>query len=142
MKILDAEGALDYLLHYLSSRNGDMSILAGSSDAMKYLGANIVPLSSFGSIEIRTLRTPTTVAPLLRWLEIVNSIFENSKNFTSPMELISSLSEAPGMPLLERLLPASAVEAVARAMSREEVRRAMIQSVRAIQPFALGVDWK
>jgi Putative amidoligase enzyme len=90
LRLEDAYGTIPYIVNFLKS--GDISYL-GNNNSIRYAACNLSSLSKYGSVEFRQLGTSKDFdVKIKKWCELLGTIRTNSLRFSSPREIIYSLS--------------------------------------------------
>ena len=58
----------------------------------RYAAINLYALSKYGSLEFRSLSTPRDVRTIEIWINLLHQIFEKSKHFNNPSDIIEAVS--------------------------------------------------
>jgi hypothetical protein len=64
-----------------------------NTDDIRYSALNLKALSSYGSVEFRTLRTPVTAQPLIDWITAISRLKDYALSFRDPRDLIFACSQ-------------------------------------------------
>lgn len=75
----------------IENGSGIAAIKRLNNDHLKYAGLNIVPLRTFGSLEVRTHPGTVDVDLINRWVEILRMIYKKADTFANPVEIINRL---------------------------------------------------
>ena len=59
---------------------------------MRYAALNLTSLLTYGSLEFRSMRTPTTAQPIIDWVNTLHTLMVNSKEYEDPVKLLSAMS--------------------------------------------------
>jgi len=109
-----------------------------TNENLRYSAMNLVSLSKFGSLEFRALKTPTTVEPILEWLEILEKLFTGSFKFNSPLALVSAMSANGEKEVLSKLLPE---EFANKVFKRPDFEDKLYSAIRNIQFWVFKTKW-
>jgi hypothetical protein len=63
-----------------------------NNGTLKYSGLNIVPLRTFGSLEVRTHPGSSDIDAIHRWISILWQLFTKADTFQNPVDLISRMN--------------------------------------------------
>jgi hypothetical protein len=100
---------------------------------------NLVSLSKFGSLEFRALRTPTNREKIIEWTDMLFTLKENAlKHFSSPLELLSSMSANGATEVVTKLLGEHAKKQV----SKPHFEESLYESIRQIQHWVFLTNWE
>jgi len=92
LRILDAANPLNYFITSLSRKG--VSSEPHVCDSLKYGAVNLGAIPRFNSLEFRSLRTPTTAAPILAWVAVIERVFQHTlASFHSPIEVTAQFSD-------------------------------------------------
>jgi len=132
LRLKDAELPLNYLFRRIQV-NEEQLVSRYDVDSLRYAAVNIAALVNLGTLEFRSLRTPTTPEPLINWLNVLATLEDQASQFESPAELLDFLSgEGPTL-LVNRLLNTDLLPEL-----HDEL---FLESARRIQLLAYGIDW-
>lgn len=135
LRLSDAEDISNAIMKCLGSQSFDNNYF--NSEGLRYAAMNLVSLSKFGTLEFRALRTPTTAAPVIRWLLLLEELFKNSKAFADPVQLISAMSANGDREVVSALLPTFAKEL----FKKPHYEITLYNSIRNIQTWAYLNNW-
>lgn len=133
LRLKDADFPLSYVVRRLSSGGTPISTSSVDNDYIRYAAANLSSLASFGTIEFRALRTPTTPQPIIDWIRVLNHIEEASLAFSSPRDLLESCSGEGVVQIASRLL--------GERLDEEQHARPLQEALWRVQPLAYNVNW-
>ena len=88
LRFVDAEAAVDKLC--LSLKDGDISYL--NTDAIRYSSLNLRALLVHGTVEFRSLQTPTDLREINTWVNLIRRMVEWSNNMDSLQSIIEMFS--------------------------------------------------
>lgn len=137
MKLSEADFPIE-LFHdrMLSEEPGPLS--SETQDLLKYSSMNWAPLTRFGSVEARSLRTPVAASPILSWLRVLHQLYTSSLTFTDPLDFVQSFSDGPATAMAERLLGPAFFPVLRDQLSDGELR----QNLRRTQFLAYEPSWR
>jgi hypothetical protein len=135
LRLSDAEDISFAVAHAVAKKT--LSNGYFTNETLRYAAMNLVSLSKFGTLEFRALRTPTTPGPIIRWIEILTALYNNSKLFADPKELISAMSANGEKEVINTLLPNHSKEL----FGKPEFELTLYRSIRNIQSWAFLTDW-
>ncbi|HET8689267.1 MAG TPA: hypothetical protein VFM18_21865 [Methanosarcina sp.] len=78
LRTRDAEGKVDSMCKWLT----DKGMPQLRNDKLKYAAINIVPITTYGSVEFRSLRGTLDIDIIVPWLEVLSNIKEYSRTKT------------------------------------------------------------
>lgn len=89
LRLVDAYEPVYRIATFL--RSGNVSQL--SSDEIRYAALNLASINKHGSIEFRQMRTPTDFSKVIRWVELLFTLYTNApKIFSSPLDALTQFS--------------------------------------------------
>ncbi len=83
----------EYFLYALREAAKSNSFQVFQTDRLRYCALNLKSLFKFGSIEFRTLSTPTTPGKIVDWISIIHSLYQYSLTLTTPVDVLSLYSD-------------------------------------------------
>lgn len=112
------------------------------SDHLHYSGLNAHALSTFGSLEVRTLRGVSDSKTILEWVGMLRRLYDLSSEFKDPRQIIERFSEMGPMAFFEEILgPSAAILRRDIPHSDQGVREAMFEGVRLAQDLCYCRNW-
>lgn len=66
-----------------------------TNSLLKYSGLNLVPLRTFGSLEVRTHRGTTDITEIRRWIDMLMCMYRAADTYKNPVEIINRLYGFP-----------------------------------------------
>lgn len=134
---IDAPGIITSLKRFIQ-KDGRTII----PDSLHYAGFNIHALAKFGSIEIRTMRGLPEPDTVIRWVNILQRMYELSSEYPDPRVVIEGLSGNGPQIFLQGILGPETLPILTDiAWSPEEVSEAVYRGVRLAQDIAYCRDW-
>jgi hypothetical protein len=110
-----------------------------SNENLRYGAMNLVSVSKFGSLEFRALRTPQTADKIIEWADLFLTLKENTvKEFSSPVELLNSMSANGGAEVVRKLLGAHAEKQI----SKPNFEESLYEGIRQIQHWVFLNNWE
>jgi hypothetical protein len=132
LRLSDATYPLFYLMTNLQEQRP--LVYEDDRDTLRYAAVNIAPLSVFGTLEFRALRTPATEGPLKEWIKLINRVCDQAERFSSPADLIDFCSGEGPLTIANEILGTE--------LSSVEDERILYQAIRRIQPLAYLINWE
>lgn len=138
LRAKDAMSVITTIRNFIQ-RDGDMRIPEG----MHYAGLNCHALSKFGSIEIRTLRGVTDYKTILDWVNMLQYMYDLSKDFPDPREIPSMLSTYGPDGYLEHILGSQnkAVLLSGISFTPQRIRESLYEGIRLAQEICYSRNW-
>lgn len=62
------------------------------TDKIRYSSMNWKPVVQYGSLEFRSMRTPTDLSIVVTWVKLLHKLLESSKLYATPEEIIQDFS--------------------------------------------------
>ncbi len=110
-----------------------------TNENLRYAAMNLVSLSKFGSLEFRALRTPQTAEKVIEWADLFLTLKENTiKEFSNPLELLSSMSANGGEEVVNKLLGKHAKKQT----SKPNFEESLYEGIRQIQHWVFLTNWE
>jgi hypothetical protein len=109
-----------------------------SFDPLKYSACNVGALRRYGTLEFRTLRTPTSPEPILEWLQVIDQLRQSAARFDSPAQVLEQFSGGGGEQLARVVFSDSQFEK----LSQEPIEEAAYRAARIIQPLVYSTTWR
>ncbi len=108
----------------------------------RYMALNLASIGKFGSLEFRSMRGLTRSKEGVQWLSMINKIFEASKRYTDPTEIIAEFS-GQEREMLHRVFGPDLSSELTVAFERagEAVMPSLWDGVRQMQEVAYCLDW-
>lgn len=142
MQLMHAPMIIEEITQSFSSR-----MVNGGRDALKYSALNLMPLfannsrHAFGTIEFRAGRgIQTKPSDCYRWVQMVEELYHKSLEFTTADDIVTGLSAEGVQGFLAKNLP-GIYEETYGLFEPEELNATVIDSMRASQELAFGIDW-
>lgn len=115
---------------------GDLGYIA--TDNIRYSGINLAAINKYGSVEFRSLRTPSDVTDIGKWVRAFHNMKDLSvDHYSNPIDVLTGFSEFDGVLFLERVLPEYAKELMRIDGWEVKLKRGM----RSAQDLAFSQDW-
>lgn len=89
LRSFDAEAWLERVINFFTSGEGAFL----GSDDIRYSALNLLALRRYGSIEFRSLRTPTNPEVLNEWIDALVSLRDWCVKLNDPMEIVYAMSQ-------------------------------------------------
>ena len=106
-----------------------------------YAALNTHALSKFGSIEIRSMRGITNAEEGIKWLNLLEKIYHNSRKFADPRQLLETFSVGGTIHMLNSLLGDQRQALVEGLPSNFDIRQSLLKGMRQCQRLANIQDW-
>jgi len=108
-----------------------------TNENLRYAAMNLVSISKFGSLEFRALRTPAKPEPIIRWIRLLDTLYNNSKKFKDPKELLDSMSANGDKEVVSQLLGGFARPI----LIKNDFDQKIYEAIRNIQTWVYLTDW-
>jgi hypothetical protein len=109
------------------------------NENLRYSAMNLVSLSKFGSLEFRALRTPLQASKVIEWADTFLTLKDNAvKEFSSPLDLLSSMSANGGVEVVKKLLGVHAKKQI----SKPNFEESLYEGIRQIQHWVFLTNWE
>jgi hypothetical protein len=110
-----------------------------TNENLRYGAMNLVSLSKFGSLEFRALRTPLEPLKVIEWADLFLTLRNNAiKEFSSPAELLSSMSANGGVEVVNKLLGVYAKKQT----SKPHFEESLYDGIRQVQHWVFLNNWE
>lgn len=133
----DATAIISHLRKFLKS-DGKYEL----SDNLHYAGLNANALKKFGSLEIRTMRGVSDPKIIQDWVEILQTLYEKSKEFTDPRDVCGIFSGYGPMNMFTTILgnkAATVKEGIK--WTEDEIQQSLFRGIRLAQDLCYCRDW-
>lgn len=134
LRVVDAEAVIQKVVEACERR--DWRLL--NTEDIRYASLNLTSMFKYGSIEFRAMRSPQDIDLVYRWVELIDQLAKGAKQFSSPVDVIQSVSELHG----DR---DAFIRNVMGDMADEFTQFKHINifnGIRVVQPLAFMIDWK
>lgn len=111
-------------------------------DSLHYAGLNLHALSKYGSIEVRTMRGAIEPEEVIRWVEVLQHIYELSAEFTDPRDICENFSGRDVMEYARMVLGKHANTIFQDiAYNEDMIRNSLYDGIRIAQDLCYCRDW-
>lgn len=139
LRAIDAPATVFQLKRFFQA-DGVWSI----SDRLHYAGLNIHALQKFGSIEIRTLRGVTDPDTVIKWVSILQRLYELSDTYTDPRQVVDGFSGNGPEAFLKNILGDLYDDVVSEVCEDKDcdfISEALYRGIRIAQDLCYCRDW-
>jgi hypothetical protein len=133
LRVGDAEGGFLSLLKTCKTK--DWRNL--NTDKIRYQALNLNALLKYGSVEFRSMRSTRDHAVIYKFVLLIDQIAKGSKKFSSPEDVIESVSRMEGGEIFVRYVMENLADEFLKIEGID-----MWDTIHEIQPLAYMVDWK
>ena len=134
---IDAPGIITNLKRFIQ-KDGHHAI----PESLHYAGLNIHALAKFGSLEIRTMRGLPDPDTVIRWVNILQRIYDMSGEYKDPRTVIEGLSGNGPQAFLQGVLGPDTQHILADvSWPHDRVSESIYRGVRLAQDLAYCRDW-
>ena len=135
LRSMDANYNIDHFIRCFRDKNWSEF----SNDSIRYSSLNLKETFRRGSVEFRPMRTTSRPEPIIQWCEALQSLYESSKKFNDPTEVISEYSLNRPEDFVRKLCPVLSEELISQPQYEEMLKLGMWQA----QDFAFQAcrDW-
>lgn len=91
------------LVSSISLGEGHRAVTRLHNENLKYSGLNIVPLRTFGSLEVRTHPGTTNIEKIDRWVSILMCLFRAADKFEDPVQIVEYLNKTTRINFLNEI---------------------------------------
>lgn len=107
------------------------------TDAIRYSGINLAAIAKYGSVEFRSLRTPSNLTDINPWVKALKGIKDVSQEWATPADIISGYSGFDKADFLKKVLPTYAEQLMSTTGWEKKLQRGM----RSAQDLAFSQTW-
>lgn len=108
-----------------------------ADDEIRYSGINLAAIPKYGSVEFRSLRTPTDLSEIDIWVKSLHHLSVVAKEYENPTEILKGYSDFDPKSFIKKVLPYYAEQLLE--VSDWEVR--LKRGMRSAQDLAFSQDW-
>lgn len=137
LRAVDAPGIVETLCRYFRTYGG-MTI----PDGIHYAGMNAQSLQKYGSLEFRSLRGCSDYETILKWVGILQHLYEKSADIKDPRDVIAAFSYEGPLAFIDTILGEKALTVINEiGYNAEQVQDALFRGIRLAQDLAYCLDW-
>ena len=108
------------------------------ADNLRYASINVCALPKFGSLEFRSMRSPATQDEILKWIDLLVNVKDQSLKFKHPRDIIESFSSLGQADFLRKIFGAKDAFILRK---KENFEQHMLEGMWRVQEIAYAVDW-
>jgi hypothetical protein len=134
LRAKDAPAIVSQIKRFLKSdQQVNKYTKGGLSDHLHYSGLNAHALTTFGSLEVRTLRGVSDPKTILEWVAMLQRLYDLSASFTDPRQIIEQFSEMGPLSFFSEIMgPMASVLRRDIPHDDQQVREAMFEGTKQI----------
>jgi hypothetical protein len=132
LRMQDAEQILFSLHDAIDKKN--LAII--STEDLRYCSLNPCALFKYGSLEFRAMRSDPNLLYTMDWVRIIKSLRDNSLKFSTPADVVTSMSGSGEHNFLRTMFPNHHVS-----LYYDGCLSAIRRGARRIQSLAFMIDW-
>lgn len=132
LRTRDAEYVLFRLIKTL--RTQDIKLM--NDEIIRYSSLNFCSMFRYGSIEFRGMRSTGDLNTIFNWVKIIDDMATASRKFSSPVDVLASMSGEGGLSFFEAMLPNTH-----HLFNKETIEERVREAARRVQIVAYSTDW-
>lgn len=133
LRTRDAEYVLFRLIKTLRSR--DIKLM--NDEIIRYSSLNFCSLFRYGSVEFRGMRSTGDLNTIFDWVNIIDDMAASSRKFSSPVDVLASMSGEGGLAFFESMLPNTH-----HLFDKTTIEDRVREAARRVQIVAYSTDWE
>lgn len=127
-----------YILHQMIRAVRDKRYRYLASDDIRYCALNVKPITSYGSLEYRALRSTDNFDTVMMFAKALHTMREQAKLVGNPVDIVTGFSDGECKDFLDRWVGVDMSKAI-RGLRRH--RELLTKGVRNAQLIAYCTDW-
>lgn len=133
LRTSDADYGLYYVIDSFNKKNHNRL----NNDKIRYSAINWKPFTTYGSIEFRSMRTPSNLDLVSLWAKILLKVLEKSMFYNHPRDIIAAMSMNTPQEFLKETL-----DEYYYSLSFEGESEYLMKGMENAQDFAFLINWE